>query len=298
MRWTKFDDESTSFFHAVSTERYRINTITSLDLEDGRTVTEHQEKASALWEEYRDRMSQTCNPTMWYNLQEMIQQQDLQHLSSTVTKEEIDDIIKQMPTDKAPGPDGFNGLFLKKCWNIIKEDIYKLCFDFFQGNIDLTAINNSFITLIPKTNSPTHINDYRPISLINCVIKIITKIMGNRLQASIIPLLHKNQYGFIKTRTIQDCLAWAFEYIHQCKQTKQELIILKLDFMKAFDTVEHNAIMLMLQQMGFSDTWLRWTQSLLSTASTSILLNGVPGKQLHQKRGVGKETPSHPSFLS
>lgn len=96
VRWTKLGDESTGFFHAAATERYRINTITSIDLEDGRTITEHQEKASVLWEEYRDRMSQTCNPTMWYNLQDLIQQHDLQHLSHSVTKEEIDDIIKNM----------------------------------------------------------------------------------------------------------------------------------------------------------------------------------------------------------
>lgn len=51
MRWTKFGDESTSFFHAAVTERYRINTITSLEMEDGRTVTEHEEKAFVLWTE-------------------------------------------------------------------------------------------------------------------------------------------------------------------------------------------------------------------------------------------------------
>jgi hypothetical protein len=120
-----------------------------------------------------------------------------------------------MPLDKAPGPDGFNDLFLKKCWHIIKEDIYKLCLDFFNGSVDPQAINNSFITLIPKVNSPTSINDFWPISLLNCVVKIITKLMGDRLQSLIIPLVHQNQYEFIKTRTIQDCLAWSFEYIHQ-----------------------------------------------------------------------------------
>jgi hypothetical protein len=88
-----------------------------------------------------------------------------------------------------------------------------LCFDFFSGLVDIQAINNSFITLIPKVNNPSTVNDFRPISLINYVVKIITKLLGNRLQSIIIPLVHPNQYGFIKIRTIQDCLAWTFEYI-------------------------------------------------------------------------------------
>jgi hypothetical protein len=61
---------------------------------------------------------------MHFNLQELIQQHDLQQIESPFTKEDIDRVVKRLPVDKAPGPDGFNGLFLKKCWHIIKEDIY------------------------------------------------------------------------------------------------------------------------------------------------------------------------------
>jgi hypothetical protein len=97
------------------------------------------------------------------------------------SKEEIDDIIRKMPPDKAPRHDGFSGVFLKKCWHIIKDDIYSLCFDFFNGTIDLQPINSYFITLVPMINNPSSVNDFRPISLINCVVKIITQLLGNRL---------------------------------------------------------------------------------------------------------------------
>ena len=142
--------------------------------------------------------------------------ENLEHLTAPFTKYEIDGVVKEMPADRAPGPDGFSGLFLKACWPIIKEDFYTLCTQFHDGELNLQSINDGLITLIPKTGSPTTVNDYRPITLLNYCLKLITKLLANRLQKVILRIIHRNQYGFIKGRSIQDCLAWTFQYIHQC----------------------------------------------------------------------------------
>ena len=135
---------------------------------------------------------------------------DFDSLTVPFTHKEIDDVIKEMPPDRAPGPDGFNGAFLKACWPIIKHDFYDLCAQFYDGTLDINSINDGLITLIPKINSPETVNDYRPIMLLNCCLKLITKLLADRLQTSILELVHCNQYGFIKGRTIQDCLAWVY----------------------------------------------------------------------------------------
>ena len=110
------------------------------------------------------------------------------------------------------------------------------------------------------------------ISLLKLSLKLLTKILDDRLQLVILKLVHSNQYGFIQSQTIQDCLAWSFEYIHQCHHLRREAIILKLDFEKAFDTIEHDRILHMLRKFGFPDRWLSWIKTILSSGSSAVLL--------------------------
>ena len=145
--------------------------------------------------------------------------------------------------------------------------------------------------------TPERVNDFRPITIVNCCLKIITKLLANGLQRVVLKIVHKNRYGFLKGRTIQDCLAWAFEFLHPCETSKREIILLKLDFAKAFDTIDHEAMIKIMRQMGFDEKWIKWISIIFGSGKSSVLLNGVPVNNFGVKEESGKVTLSHPSFL-
>lgn len=142
--------------------------------------------------------------------------------------------------------------------------------DFYNHQTDLKSINYSFISLVPKKDNPENVNDFKLISLVNSAPKLICKLLANRMQSVILEVVHENQYRFIKGKSIQDCLGWAFEYLHQCRHSKREIVVLKLDFEKTFDLIEHSLILEMLKAKGFSDKWLHWVLEIFGVATSSV----------------------------
>jgi hypothetical protein len=174
-----------------------------------------------IWEAFKERLGISKFTSIHFNLDSVLRtSSDLSSLVELFSTMEIDLVVRNLPLDKSPGPDDFNTDFVKKCWSIICQDFYKLCDTFYSGDICLQSINGSLITLVPKHDDAIKVADFTPISLLNTSVKIVTKLLANRLQLVLSQLIHKNQYGFIKHRSIKDCLACSLEFLHLCHQSK------------------------------------------------------------------------------
>jgi hypothetical protein len=111
-----------------------------------------------------------------------------------ISEEEVWNTIKWLPADKAPDLDGFTGRFYKVCWLTIKEDIMVAVSALWRRDFrNFMLLNMAYITLIPKTEEAIHAKDFRSISLIHSFIKLITKILANRLAARLEEMASTNQ---------------------------------------------------------------------------------------------------------
>ena len=101
-------------------------------------VTDHMGIAKELFDTYRERLGKKGEYEMKFDLSRIIKKvEGLDELTTPFTHDEIDRLVREMPLDRAPGPDAFNRCFLKSCWHIIKHDFYRLCNNFYEGVIDL-----------------------------------------------------------------------------------------------------------------------------------------------------------------
>jgi hypothetical protein len=167
-------------------------------------------------------------------------------LSNPFTLVEIEEVVKASDGNKSPGPDGYNFAFVKKFWYLLKGEV-RIMFDQFHGNAILPkGMLSYFITLIPKVPSPSALGEFRPISLLGCLYKLIAKVLEGRLSKVMNSVVSTNQTTFIKGRHLVDGVVVINDVVDLAKKSGRHCLILKVDFEKAYDSVDWGFLEYML----------------------------------------------------
>ncbi|GKC81947.1 nucleotide-binding alpha-beta plait domain-containing protein [Tanacetum coccineum] len=167
-----------------------------------------------------------------------------------LNKENIE-LARKIP--KSPGPDGFSFSFYRHFWPVIEKDVFEAVDYFFMYGEIPNGCNSNFIALIPKILDANMVKDFRPISLIGSLYKIIAKILANRLVGVLGDLVNEVQSAFVADRQILDGPFILDEVLQWCRRKKKHALIFKVDFEKAFDSVRWDFVDDVLNKFGFGE---------------------------------------------
>lgn len=223
--WLLKGDKNTTYFHRCANGRKRKNTIISL--EDGDQIIEGDKK---LLEHATKNYSELFGPGVGFNIQTdpeiwseaaTVSETDNNALCPPFYESEVKTALFLMESNKAARPDKIPIEFYQSCQDIIKVDILKLFDDFFHEKVDISRLNYRIITLLPKVKEANRIQQYRPICLLNCLYKLITKTLTIRLEATAEKLIHCNQTAFTKGRNVMSGILCLHEILHETKKEKK-----------------------------------------------------------------------------
>ncbi|KAJ6978456.1 hypothetical protein NC653_026763 [Populus alba x Populus x berolinensis] len=298
IQWLQLGDKNTSFFHKSLLHRQVRNVIHNLQDDNG-TLVHDPEDIGKLTSIYFENLLTATHPTLNTDITDIfpntITEESKAAALTPITDDDIKAALFSIPDSKAPGPDGYNALFYKTSWDIIRDDFLNAVRFFFSSNSLPHCVNATRVTLMPKTEHPVSLNDYRPISCCNVIYKCISKLLVIRLKAALVDVIGSSQSAFLPGRNISDAILLTQELLHNYHHQKGPArCTLKVDLKKAFDTVSLDFIIAGLKAIGLPQDMTRWITTCITTVYYSINVNGEMHGFFHGTRGIRQGDPLSP----
>ena len=293
-RWVEKGEKSSKYFFNLEKSKARGGIMNKCRLQDGSLITHPQTisiEQSKFYEKLytkqqgvsfslKNRTAPILNPT-----QKIL-------LDSQYTTQELANSIHTMANNKSPGSDGLPAEFYKVFWSKLSEIMLKLlAASHTRGHFHESG-RIGVISLIPKKDRDrTIIANWRPITLLNVDYKIFSKTIAARLKIVLPDLINEDQTGFMKNRLISENIRKVLDIINYTNQQKIPAILVSIDFEKAFDRCDYNALWKILQYFNFGSVYTSYVKLLFESFQLCTSNGGFLSTMFTPSRGLFQGNP-------
>ncbi|KAL9227684.1 hypothetical protein vseg_003343 [Gypsophila vaccaria] len=301
--WIKDGDMNSAYFHGVIRGRRNKNKVMMIEDAHGHIVDTPSTIQTAFLSYYEQLLGESQGTTKVHQTIINCGNKCTADMSSLllepVTGKEVRDALFSIPDVKTPGPDGYTSKFYKDAWNVVGPEVIEAIKDFFSHKRLLKQINATSLVLIPKTDNPKTVLQFRPIACCNVLYKVIAKLLCTILARVLPSLVDLNQGAFIQDRSIQENILICQELVRLYDRPNSTAkCMFKMDMQKAYDTVEWAFLEQLLIHMKFPNSFIALVMECVATTSYSLVVNGDSFGFFKGKRGIRQGDPLSPLLFT
>ena len=213
---------------------------------------------------------------------------DKARLDNPLLISEFKDAVLHLNSDSSPGIDGFSPNFFLKFWDVLKLPFYECIMEATKYKEMSLSQRRAILSLLPKDSSLdlNYLGNWRPISLLCTDMKFFSRVLAVRMQSVIKKLVHSNQCGYIRGRSISDHHRLIDDILRFCETENVSGLLVSLDFRKAFDTVSKSCIIAALEKFNFGPKYIGFVETTLNSTETCIKNAGWLSSFFPTGRGV------------
>lgn len=294
VRWSSLGEKPTAYFLGLEKRRSRDNTVTSLFSPSGRLIQDNQE-ILAMEKEYftsiysEDPEALDSVDDLFLSPEDIptISEMNQLRINRPFTQEEFSEALKALNRDKCPGSDGITPEFYSTFWELLQADYMNTIDSSLDKGLLTDQQCTGLITLVPKKDLDRRsLSNWRPITLLNTDLKILSKAVATRIQSCIKEVVTQDQTGFISGRSIRSNLLNIQSVIDYSDATQTEGILLAVDYSKAFDKIRWELIYKALQAFGFGEFIIAVVMLLFQGIKSCVLNAGFSSGFFSPSRGI------------